>query len=153
MGTHATPTALDRVLAFERATSRTSGRPFKVERSDDGDGLAFGWAYVCIDEAGDVVIDEGFDTSIEPHDLERAVYDMVGSGGGIGDEMHDYGFQCRIVESMVWTREKYEALGLPVGKLGWWIGLRAIDPETKTRMAKGEYPAFSIGARAVEVAA
>lgn len=160
----AAPAPLDRVIAHEALIARAASdilRPSKkssavtvdVQKMDDTEGLVFGWAYVNRSPNGEVV-EDSHGTTIEDAELERAAYEYV-AGHGIGDVMHDYGSQMRLIESMVWNETKRSALGIPEGTMpsGWWVGYRIEDEETKRAVAKGEYPMFSIGGKAQEVEA
>ena len=56
-----------------------------------------------------------------------------------------------MVESVVFTKEKADALGIPPDILpeGWWIGFRITDDEVWEKVKNGEYPMFSIEGKAV----
>lgn len=46
---------------------------FKIQKSDNDKHLAFGWASIAIDEAGEQLVDWQEDM-IDPEDLENAAY-------------------------------------------------------------------------------
>jgi hypothetical protein len=50
----------------------------------------------------------------------------------------------KLVESMVFTKEKQKAMGIDLGKSAWWLGFHVTDPEVWKRVEKGELRSFSI---------
>lgn len=122
--------------------------PMSVTKTDEDQQLVFGWASV-VEQDGMLVIDKQGDI-ILPAELERAAYEFVLYKRDQGD-MHDRIGVGRLVESMVFTREKQTALGIDLGKVGWWTGFRVDDPGTWKRIKAGELPEFSIGGQAVPI--
>lgn len=107
--------------------------------------LAFGWAYVA-DDDGVVVVDHSgdfVDKAALP-DLEDAVYEYVLESRE-GDEMHvrTTGV-AKLVESVLITPEKLEAMGLTGGRTGWWVGYKVEDADVWAKVKSGDYPALSI---------
>ncbi len=52
-----------------------------------------------------------------------------------------------MIESIVFTKEKLQALGLPENSLPcgcWWVGFQITDDSTWQKIKKGEYNMFSI---------
>lgn len=82
---------------------------FKIQKSEDDKHLAFGWASISIDEAGEQLVDWQEDM-IDPEELENAAYDFVRLYRE-GGEMHERGDCAILVESVVFTEEKMEAMG------------------------------------------
>lgn len=125
-----------------------SGR-FSIRKADEERRLAFGWAYVSQDEAGNQTEDHSGDR-LEPEELESAAYQFVELYRE-GGEMHERGGCAVLVESMVFTKEKQRALGIPDGTLpvGWWIGFKVTDEDVWAKVKSGEYQAFSIEGTAV----
>lgn len=120
--------------------------PFEIAKTADDQRLVFGWLSVSQDEDGNTVIDSQGDM-IEPEELEKAAYDYVLYARAAG-EMHErIEGVGRLVESIVFTKEKQEALGIPPGLLpvGWWVGFKVDDPDVWQKIKSGEYRAFSIG--------
>ena len=114
--------------------------------SDDDQRLVFGWASIIEDEAGNLIVDSQGDT-ITPDELEKAAYAFVHDVRRAG-EMHATSDGIgQVVESMVLTKAKREAMGLPPGASGWWIGMKISDDAVWDKVKKGEYSAFSIGGR------
>lgn len=116
-----------------------------ISKMDDEQQIVFGWGSVTKvdqqpfeDSQGDI---------IEDADLEKAVYDFMQAP--MHDEMHQRTVPTsKIVESFVATDEKLQALfpgeKIPVGKRGWWLGIRINDPELYKKHKNGTYTGFSI---------
>lgn len=125
-----------------------SGR-FSIKKADEERRLAFGWAYVSQDEAGNQTEDHSGDR-LEPEELESAAYQFVELYRE-GGEMHERGGCAVLVESMVFTKEKQRSLGIPDGTLpvGWWIGFRVTDEDVWAKVRDGTYSMLSIEGSAV----
>ena len=124
---------------------------FKIAKSDDDKRLAFGWANVSIRTDGEVIEDWQEDI-IEPEELEKAAYQFVELYRE-GGEMHERGGVAVLVESVVFTKEKQKAIGIPEGTLpvGWWIGFKVLDDDVWEKVKDGTYPMFSIEGEAERV--
>lgn len=98
-----------------------SGR-FKIQKADDDKRLDFGWASAAATINGETVEDHYGDI-IEIEELEQAAYKFVELYRE-GGEMHERGGCAFLVESVVFTKEKMAAMGIPEGTVpeGWWIG-------------------------------
>ena len=122
---------------------------FKIHKSDDDQMLAFGWANVAVTADGEQVTDLQEDV-VEPEVLEQAAYSFVELYRE-GGEMHERGGCAVLVESIMFTKQKMEAVGIPEGTLpeGWWIGFRVTDPDVWEKVKSGEYAMFSIEGEAV----
>lgn len=125
----------------------------KIMKSDAEKMLAFGWASVSMRVDGEVIEDWQGDI-IEPGDLEEAAYEYVRLYGE-GGEMHERGGVAVLVESVVFTEEKMQAMGIPVGTVptGWWIGFKVLDEEVWEKVKDGTYLMFSIEGEAERVKA
>jgi len=124
---------------------------FKVMKSDDEKMLAFGWASVSMRVDGEVIEDWQKDI-VEPEDLENAAYEFVllyREGG----EMHKRGGAAVLIESVVFTEEKMQAMGIPAGTLpiGWWIGFKVLDKDVWEKVKDGTYQMFSIEGEAERI--
>lgn len=121
-------------------------KEFKITKSDEDQHLVFGWASVSERTNGEEVCDLQGDM-VSPQELEKAAYEYV-LNWHTGGEEHDPALKdkCRMVESVVFTREKLHAMGIPEGivPLGWWIGFKVDDPETWELVKNGTYQMFSI---------
>lgn len=102
----------------------------------------FGWASV-IEENGVPVEDSQGDV-IEADELEKAAYSFS-LKKGVAGENHDRVGVGRLIESMVFTKEKQEALGIDLKKVGWFVGFQIDDSEVWKKIETGEYLDFSIG--------
>ena len=124
---------------------------FKIMKSDDDKMRAFGWAYVSMRVDGELIEDWQNDI-IEPEDLENAAYEyvMLYREGG---EMHERGGVAVLIESVVFTKEKMQAIGIPPGTLpiGWWIGFKVTDSDVWEKVKDGTYSMFSIEGEAERV--
>lgn len=126
---------------------------FSIAKSDDEKMLAFGWANVSMRVDGELIEDWQGDI-IEPEELEAAAYEYVRLYGD-GGEMHERGGVAILIESVVFTEEKMQAMGIPAGTLpvGWWIGFKVTDEEVWQKVKDGTYPMFSIEGEAERVEA
>ena len=122
---------------------------FNIQKSSDEKRLAFGWASISEDESGTALVDLSEDV-IDPETLENAAYEFVKLYRE-GGEMHERGDCAVLVESVVFTKEKMAAMGIPDGTLptGWWIGFYVTDDEVWEKVKSGEYPMFSIEGTAI----
>lgn len=121
---------------------RASGLISKVEPDKQN---VFGWAYVTHDKDGVVNVDKSGDFIDEVEEIEKSAYHYaLTSRQGDADHTNQHG--ADMIESMVFTPEKIEKMGLPAGSvpLGWWLGFHVNDAATWERVKKGELKAFSI---------
>lgn len=126
---------------------------FKIMKSDDEKMLAFGWASVSMRVDGELIEDWQKDI-VEPEELENAAYEFVllyREGG----EMHERGGAAVLIESVVFTKEKMQAMGITDGTLpvGWWIGFKVTDPDVWEKVKDGTYQMFSVEGTAERVKA
>lgn len=124
---------------------------FKIQKSDDEKKLAFGWANVSLTESGEQIVDWQQDM-IDPGSLEQAAYQFVELYRE-GGEMHERGGAAVLIESMIFTEEKMQLLGIPEGTLpvGWWIGFKVLDDDVWEKVKDGTYSMFSIEGEAERV--
>ena len=129
--------------------AREQPHKLAVMKSDDDKRLVFGWANVAIRVDGEQIVDWQQD-AIDTEDLEKAAYEYVAEFGTAG-EMHQRGGVGRVIESIVFTKEKADALGIPQNLLpqGWWIGFKIEDDEVWQKIKSGEYSMFSIEGKAI----
>jgi len=124
-----------------------------IIKVDTDERLAFGWANVTVLKDGSVVLDKQGDFVDDSGELEEAAYDFVLNSRD-GGEMHLRRGIGKLVESMVFTPEKIEKLGLPENSLptGWWVGFRVSNDEVWKQIRNGSYRQFSIHGRGVRKA-
>lgn len=125
------------------------GRIFTVAKADEEKHMVFGWASVAKLSDGTVVQDYQKDV-LDIDELEAAVYEYVlyfRDGG----EMHQRRGIGVLVESVVFTPQKLEAMGIPEGTVpyGWWIGMKITDDDVWDKVKQGAYSMFSIEGEAV----
>ena len=107
--------------------------------------LIFGWANVTVQEDGTTPFDWQGDL-IETDILESAAYNYV-LKHGLANQEHEWGTDCGwLVESMMFTKEKMQALSIPEGTIpeGWWVGFYIPDPVVYQKVKDREYNMFSI---------
>jgi hypothetical protein len=116
----------------------------KIEKIDEDRRLVFGWANVAVDKSGDQVTDS-HDDQIDVEDLEAAAYNFTLSSRELNAD-HEGPTRGMLVESMMFTKEKLEALGLATDVLdeGWWVGFYVEDDDAWDGVKKGKYSMFSI---------
>lgn len=136
-------------LIKSRAEPVKKVQRFKIQKLDEDKRLVFGWANVSLTVDGELVEDYQEDM-IDPEELEAAAYkfaELYRDGG----EMHERTGIAVMVESIMLTEEKQEAMGIPAGTLpvGWWIGFRVTDDDVWEKVKSGEYSMFSIGGEAI----
>lgn len=120
--------------------------PFEIIKTDEDEQLVFGWASIS-SVNGELVIDKQ-DDIIPEHELERAAYEYVLYCRQQGD-MHERMGVGRLVESMVFTKQKQQVLGIDLGLSGWFVGFKVDDAGVWKRIKSGDLPEFSIGGKAV----
>lgn len=124
---------------------------FKIMKSEDDRMLAFGWASVSMRVNGELIEDWQEDI-VEPEELENAAYrfvELYREGG----EMHERGGAAVLIESIVFTEEKMQAMGIPAGILpvGWWIGFKVLDKDVWEKVKDGTYSMLSIEGEAERI--
>lgn len=117
--------------------------PVEVAKADEYKNLVFGWASVAFSKDGTQILDrQGH--AIDVEDLEEAAYNFTLHSYGSGDMHKSEGFG-ELVESMVFTDEKLELLGLEKGSVpqAWWVGFK-VPPEYHQQVREGKRTMFSI---------
>lgn len=127
-----------------------------ITKLDDDNHIAFGWANVPIDKDGIVTDSQG--DQIDLSDLEENVY-LFNLLFREGDEMHTEEVKAHLIESMIVTPEKIDAMATRDGKVdtdiktalekglqtGWWAGWYVPDDDVWAKVKDGTYKMFSIG--------
>ena len=107
--------------------------------------LVFGFANVTVDEAGMPPLDydgDMMDTDV----LEAAAYNYV-LNHGVANQEHEWGSDAGwLVESMMFTKDKMNSLGIPEGLIpeSWFAGFYIPDPDVHKKVLDGTYNMFSI---------
>lgn len=124
---------------------------FHIVKSDDEKRLVFGWALVSATSDGQQIIDHQGDI-VDQDELEEGAYEYVLNFRDAGEEhIGTLRKKARMVESVVFTEEKLQAMGIPAGTVpyGWWIGFYVDDDRTWEKIKSGHYKMFSIEGRAI----
>lgn len=117
----------------------------KIEKVDVEQKIAYGW-FSVIEENGEVVVDHHGDT-IDEDTLVQAAHGFILEYRA-GKIMHQGKKIADVVESMVFTKDVQKALGIDLGKVGWFGAMKFRDDETWARVKSGEFSEFSIGGHA-----
>lgn len=117
-----------------------------IAKVDKARRVVYGWASVA--ESGDKLVVDSHGERIAPAELEKAAHGFMADSRD-GALLHQLRGTGRIVESIVFTKEKQKALGIDLGKVGWWIGYEVTNPAVMQAVEKGQLRAFSIGGRGV----
>jgi hypothetical protein len=116
-----------------------------IVKIDQEKQLVFGWASVIKDTNDKILLDRQEDFIESEDELEKAAYDYVLKSRD-GGEMHIRKGVSTMVESVVLSKEKQLALGIPAGTvpIGWWIGFKVNDDRVWNEVKKGGYVGFSV---------
>lgn len=116
---------------------------FKITKSTD-EGLVSGWANVAVNADGSLPLDWQ-DDIIRPETLEKAAINFMMDYRGSG-VMHEGEIKGIVVESIVFTKAKQAAIGIPEGTIpeGWFITVKVLDPEVFKLVKSGVFKMFSI---------
>lgn len=132
-----------------KKTHESSETPFEitidVDKRNDDQQIIYGWAYIT-HEGGNVVTDLQGD-QIDIDDLSKSAHDFM-LAHRVGGSMHDALGIGQVVESLVFTPDVQESLGIDLGKSGWFIGMKVHDSDVWDRVKTGELAALSIGGQA-----
>jgi len=117
---------------------------FEIQKVQQEKRLVFGWGYVSKDASGGTMVDHSGEI-IEVAEMEKAAYRFVELYRD-GSDNHSRGGVAVLVESMMFTKEKQKALGIPPGTVpeGWYLGFKVTDDAVWDKIKKGEYRMMSI---------
>jgi broad specificity phosphatase PhoE len=140
--------ASDTIYSFRPTAKRAPEWSIEIDvtKTDEDQQLVFGWASVS-SIGGEDVVDKQGDIILED-ELEKAAYDFVLYCRKQGD-MHERVGVGRLVESIVFTKQKQDALNIDLGMVGWFVGFKVDDPGVWKKIKDGSLPEFSIGGKAV----
>lgn len=126
---------------------------FEPMIKDNEQHLLFGWAYVAKDKDGKQLVDHSGEFIKEENfeDLENATY-LFNIAYRDADIRHDCVAKGQLVESIVMTKEKQKAMGIPEGivPLGVWMGYFFEKDEDWNEISKMESPMFSLYGSAIK---
>ena len=115
-----------------------------VAKLDDEKQLVTGWAVISNDASGRPVIDAQGDL-IPLAELEKAAHELVLTGGADKtDDMHERFKVGDVVEAMVVTKAKREALGMGPGPEGLVVTMKVRDAKTWADVKAGKKLELSI---------
>lgn len=136
---------------YKDAQDVTYEMTFDVTKSRDDLGLVSGWANVSVNANGSIPMDWQ-DDIIPPEVLEDAAINFMQDFRGSGVE-HEGVEQGCVVESIVFTKEKQQAIGIPSGCVpeGWFITVKVQDKELFKAVKEGKYKMFSIQGSAKKI--
>ncbi len=123
---------------------RSFTRTVAIEKIEEEKRIVWGWAYVCEDVGGQVV-DHGGDV-VDEAEIEKAAHSFV-LDSRVGNVMHKEQ-AGEIVDSVFFSKAVQQALGIDLGKVGWFIGFRVDDDDAWEGVKSGKFKAFSIGGQA-----
>lgn len=134
-------------IAFNESVYKEEYLPFEISfeisKSND-EGLVSGWANVSLQPDGTPPLDWQGDI-IRTEVLEKAAIDFMLDYRGSG-VMHKGECKGVVVESIVFTKEKQAAIGIPEGTVpeGWFITVKVLDPEVFELVKSKALKMFSI---------
>lgn len=117
---------------------------FDITKSKEDECLVSGWANVAVNADGSIPLDWQGDV-IRPETLEKAAINFMMDYRGSG-VMHEGTEQGVVVESIVFTKEKQQAIGIPEGTVpeGWFITVKVTNEDVFKAVKEGKYKMFSI---------
>ena len=115
-----------------------------IIKANDSLRTIWGWASI-IEVGGEPVVDHQGDV-IDEAELVKAAHGYV-SEARVGKAMHKGLPVGEVVESVVFTKAVQQALGIDLGKVGWFIAMKINDGRVWKRIKAGELRAFSIGGK------
>lgn len=121
-----------------------------ITKVDKDRMIAYGW-FSVIEIKGEAVVDAHGDVILEDTLIDAAHEFMMESRAG--KVMHQGRRVADIVESVVFTKDLQKALGIDLGKVGWFGAMHFRDEKVWVKVKSGELSAFSIGgvARRTEI--
>lgn len=125
-----------------------------ITKVDDSLRTVYGWASVS--SADGAMVTDHQDDQISDGEIVKAAHEFMASSrlGGLLHARDDAGMAHRggeIVESLVLSADIQKALGVELGRTGWFIGYRVADDDAWALVKDGTLKAFSIGGRASRV--
>lgn len=132
-----------------------------IAKTDDEERIAFGLFSVM--KIGDELVIDGEEDRIETREIEKAAYEYVKESRDAGLNHSETGVG-NLVETMVFTKEKVEALKKALTEAGikhtieidgefWWGGHHVTDEKVWKSVKSGDIEAWSIGGSAVRTKA
>jgi hypothetical protein len=116
----------------------------RIAKAEDTQRRLFGWASIAVMKNGQSLLDLQGDV-IEIEDLAEGWYGYVKESGEL-NFLHREDCRASLIEAIVFTPEKLDALGLPPDALplGAWVGYELDDEADYQRVKDAGYFMFSI---------
>jgi hypothetical protein len=120
-----------------------------ITKAIDSQRRLFGWASIAVMKNGSPLLDLQGDF-IDIEDLEQGWYSYVKESGELNFQHRD-GCSASLIEAIVFTPEKLEALGLAKDALplGAWVGYELENDADYQRVKDAQFLMFSIEGEAV----
>lgn len=118
---------------------KTVSGKYRICKRDNRKHRIFGYAIIGTDEK-EIGNLQGYSVSVK--DLELAIYDFIQNMPINKTEQ-----PAKVIESCVFTTDKQQALGIPLGILppiAYWIGFEINDPAIWETIKASEFPVFAI---------
>jgi hypothetical protein len=119
----------------------------EIIKLDDSKHHVWGWASVIESPTGTTVVDHQGDT-ISSEELKSMAWNYLNSCRDAG-EMHIRKGVGHLVDSIVFTKELQGALGIDLGKVGWFVGFEITDPKVWKRVKEGELRSLSVHGKGI----
>lgn len=114
---------------------------FAILEKNEEQRIVWGWAYVS--EKDDAIVVDHSGEMIDADLVQKAAHGFVrdSRAGGVVHEA----LAGEIVDSLFFSKDVQRALGIDLGKVGWFIGMKVHDADAWARVKSGELRMFSIG--------
>lgn len=131
------------------ATQLQYRRDVEIAKLNIEKRLVFGWLSVAKTKDDEFIIDHHGHV-IEPEELEKAAYNFVLESRRGADMHKTDSHVATLVESVIFTKEKMAAMGIPEGALpyGHWTGWHVPNDEVWKKITTGKYKMLSFGGTA-----
>lgn len=129
------------IATFTKAKATDPGAVTIVKINVDKQ-IVWGWALVSV-EKGEPVCDLQGDV-VDTEELQSAVHTTY-MKGRVGKSMHSGGQVGEVVDSIVFTKDLQDALGIDLGREGWFVGMKITKASVWEQVKSGKLTAFSIG--------
>lgn len=110
---------------------------------DEDQHMVWGWALVSVEKGQEVIDLQGDLCSTD--ELQKAVHESF-MKHRTGKRMHSQGRVVgEVVDSVVFTKALQDALGIDLGREGWFVGMKITKEDVWQEIKAGRLGAFSIG--------
>lgn len=116
-----------------------------VLKRDDEQRIVWGWASVTTERGTPVVDTQGDIISTEV--MQKAAHRFM--VGRVSKSMHRGRQTGEVVDSIMFTAELQKALGIDLGREGWFVGVKVHDDATWAKVKDGTFTGFSIGGKGI----